>query len=293
MSAFCSIFALIFYSFPFLFPLSDKKERIVFADNIIKYERRYKPQPRVLLLGERTLYLIALEKAKEGPNKGKYVNVVKRKLGLEAISGISVSTLADDIFVIHVTGEYDNVFESVFKTELIVAIQQKSMEHLRRETPLVFSDQIQYALKKGKQVIKFVPDSVVRAPTMKNGVLKVPPGLPKDSRNIAPSRSLAQPAGRGPTRSAPQARPQQPAYQQPQPAYQQPAPPQPAYQQAPPQAAPVARPPMGMGRPPMMGMMARPAPQAAAAAAPVQRGADVAAAIGPRPGGARPVPGCV
>ena len=38
-------------------------------------------------------------------------------------------------------------------------------------------------IKKGKKAkISFVKDNTVRAPTIKGGVVKVPDGLPKDSR---------------------------------------------------------------------------------------------------------------
>jgi len=45
---------------PGLRSLLDKKERVVFADDVTKYDRRFKPQKRTLLLTAQNLYLIAL-----------------------------------------------------------------------------------------------------------------------------------------------------------------------------------------------------------------------------------------
>jgi len=45
---------------PGLKTLLDKKERVVFSDNVVKYDRRYKSQERTILLTNRDLYLVAL-----------------------------------------------------------------------------------------------------------------------------------------------------------------------------------------------------------------------------------------
>jgi myosin-1 len=129
------------------------------------------------------------EKAKDGPNKGKIVYILKRKLPITSISGVTLSTLADDFFIIHVPSEYDNVFESVFKTELISLLKEKLRE-CSRDLPVNFVDSMDFTVKKegfgggGKKNLKFVKDGSVQIPTMNKGVVKVPPGLPKDSSNI-------------------------------------------------------------------------------------------------------------
>jgi len=111
---------------------------------------------------------------------------MKRSLPITSVSSISLSTLADDFFVLHVPSEYDNVFESVFKTELVSLIREKFQES-GRDIPIQFVDQIEFTVKKegfgggGKKVIKFARDGTVSTPTMVKGVVKVPPGLPKDS----------------------------------------------------------------------------------------------------------------
>jgi len=235
---------------------------VLFADDVTKYDRRYNAQKRTLLLTARDLYLVALEKVKDGPNKGKIMHVLKRKFPLSSIGSISLSTLADDIFILRVPSEYDNVFESVFKTELISLIREKVQEISGRDVVIDFNDNLEYTIKKegfgggGKKVIKFVKDPSVHSPTMVKGVMKVPPGLPKDSRNMqitinsAPRGKQQQQQQRGPPQGYQQQ--QQPQFQQQQ--YQQP-PPQQQFQQQPPFQQP--RGGMGMpgaGGPPRGGM---------------------------------------
>lgn len=272
---------------PALRSLLDKKERVIFADDVNKYDRRFKGQKRTLLLTATDLYLIALEKAKDGPNKGKIVHVLKRRLPLTSISAISLSTLCDDFFIIHVPSEYDNVFESVFKTELISLIKEK-FQLSGRDIPINFTDSIDFTVKKegfgggGKKTIKFTRDQTVQVPTMVKGIVKVPPGLPKDSRNI--QMNITNTA----TRSAP--RQQQPAAQ---PAYQPPAAAAPAPVSAGPPRGGMA-PRGGFGAPPGRGgMTPQAAPAAAAPAAGPPRGgmAGGRGAMPPAPGGAgRPAP---
>lgn len=45
---------------PGLRALVDKKERVLYADDVNKYDRRYKPQKRTMLLTAKELLLIAL-----------------------------------------------------------------------------------------------------------------------------------------------------------------------------------------------------------------------------------------
>lgn len=63
---------------------------MIFADNVTKYDRRYKPQPRTLLVTATQVNIIAYEKATEGPQKGKEVHVFKRQINISSIKTISV-----------------------------------------------------------------------------------------------------------------------------------------------------------------------------------------------------------
>jgi hypothetical protein len=171
--------------------LMGKNMQVLFADNIIKYDRRFNAQPRTLLMTSKQVNIIALEKMKEGPNKGKDMHIFKRQINITAITGITVSTMCDDYVVLHVPSDYDSVIETVFKTELVILLIEKA-EEVGHNIRLDFSDTITYQIKKGKKAkITFIKDPSMRIPTMKKGVVRVPEGLPKDSRNIGQAHQAA------------------------------------------------------------------------------------------------------
>ena len=138
---------------------------------------------------------------------------------------------------------------------------------------------IQYLIKKGKKgAIKFQRDDKVKTPTMKNGTVLVPQGMPKDSRNMqsasaAPLKKATPQQSRGPAGGNRGPPPQQ--QQQQQQAYQPPPQQQQAYQppqqqQAPRAPGPAAPGGFGGARPGAApgGFGGRPSPRPAGAAAP-------------------------
>ena len=66
----------------------DRGEKVYYADQIRKYDRRGNISHRDIIITERTLYFIATEKIPNGPNKGKLTKVIKRSKGLGSISEI-------------------------------------------------------------------------------------------------------------------------------------------------------------------------------------------------------------
>ncbi|KAJ1568981.1 Unconventional myosin-Ie [Cladochytrium tenue] len=159
---------------PVLKSLVGKNEKAFFADVVQKFDRKFKGSQRELIVTEHAIFIIGLEKEKNGPNKGKFVKVVKRKLDFKEIGSISLSSLCDDYFVIHIPGEYDNVLENLFKTELVTVLS------------------IKYTVKKttwqsgGVHELKFIADASCKTPVAKNSgkttEIRVSPGLPRDSR---------------------------------------------------------------------------------------------------------------
>nr|KAJ3423287.1 Unconventional myosin-Ie [Polyrhizophydium stewartii] len=227
---------LNFLDNPILKSLVGKDVKAAFADVVTKYDRKFVPTQRELVLSDAHLFLIGAEKEKNGPNKGKFVKVVKRKIPLGDISGISVSTKCDDFFVIHVASDYDNVFENVLKTELITVLGEKYQIATGRKLQINFTDSIKYTVKKttwqsgGVFELRFAANPGVKFPTAKhNGKvtdIHVQPGLPKDSRPSARTlfssgtkqapRSSAgqrQPYGQPQQAAASQFRPPNPAFQ--------------------------------------------------------------------------------
>lgn len=59
---------------------------------------------------------------------------------MDKVSGISLSTLADNYFVIHVSGEYDYVYESHRKTEIVTLICELIKEKTEKRPDVIFTD---------------------------------------------------------------------------------------------------------------------------------------------------------
>ncbi|OAD59538.1 Unconventional myosin-Ie [Eufriesea mexicana] len=73
--------------------LIGRKEKVFFAEVVKKYDRRFKMSRRNLILTNKHLYLIGQEEMKKDSEKGKLIDVIKRKLSFNQISHISLSPL--------------------------------------------------------------------------------------------------------------------------------------------------------------------------------------------------------
>uniref|UniRef100_A0A2K5V1U2 Myosin IE n=1 Tax=Macaca fascicularis TaxID=9541 RepID=A0A2K5V1U2_MACFA len=170
-----------------------KREKIDFADTVTKYDRRFKGVKRDLLLTPKCLYLIGREKVKQGPDKGLVKEVLKRKIEIERILSVSLSTMQDDIFILH-EQEYDSLLESVFKTEFLSLLAKRYEEKTQKQLPLKFSNTLELKLKKenwgpwsagGSRQVQFhqgFGDLAVLKPSNKVLQVSIGPGLPKNSR---------------------------------------------------------------------------------------------------------------
>ncbi|XP_078608687.1 unconventional myosin-Ie-like isoform X1 [Branchiostoma floridae x Branchiostoma japonicum] len=220
---------------PALRALLAKRERIEFSDTVNKYDRRFKPAKRDMLLSAKYLYLIGREVVKKGPEKGQQKEVIKRKLGLEMITSVSLSPLQDSFFVLHIQDDYDSLLESVFKTEFLMILAEKYEKICARKLTINFSNSIEFTIKKegwgggGKRHINF-NSGTGDQPTLKasSKVLSVSiaAGLPKSSRpgvrqvtqgargghpaRRAPAPAPSHMAGRAPAPSPMTGRPQMP-----------------------------------------------------------------------------------
>ncbi|XP_017562352.1 myosin IEb [Pygocentrus nattereri] len=170
-----------------------RRERIEFADVVVKYDRRFKTVKRDLILTSKFLYLIGREKVKQGPDKGQIREVLKRQIQLEKIQSVSLSTLQDDFFIVH-EEQYDSVLESIFKTEFLSLLYKRYEEKTQRKLPLKFNNLLEFKVKKGgwgpfasagSRQIQFQVgqgDNVVLKPSSKTLIVSIGPGLPKNSR---------------------------------------------------------------------------------------------------------------
>ncbi|XP_023153829.1 myosin IEb [Amphiprion ocellaris] len=170
-----------------------RRERIDFADVVVKYDRRFRTVKRDLILTPKFLYLIGREKVKQGPDKGQIREVLKRQIELNKIQSVSLSTLQDDIFIVH-EEEYDSVLQSIFKTEFLSLLVKRYQEKMEKKLPLKFNNLLEFKVKKGSwgpfsssgsRQIQFQMgqgDEVVLKPSGKVLQVSIGPGLPKNSR---------------------------------------------------------------------------------------------------------------
>ncbi|XP_042650919.1 unconventional myosin-If [Tyto alba] len=192
-----------------------KRERIDFADSITKYDRRFKPIKRDFILTPKYFYLIGREKVKKGPEKGQIKEVLKKKVELQAVSGISLSTRQDDFFILH-ENDADNFLESIFKTELISLLCKRYEELTRSKLCLSFKDTLQFRVKKegwgggGTRNVTFIRGQGDVA-TLKAGgkalTVSIGDGLPRNAKPTRKGATQSRGGSRWPTpsRSAPPA----------------------------------------------------------------------------------------
>ncbi|XP_013379437.1 unconventional myosin-Ie [Lingula anatina] len=203
---------------PALRALVGKRERIEFANTVTKYDRRFKTAKRDLIVTSKGVYLVGREMMKKGPEKGQLKEVVKRPLEMEMITGVALSTMQDDFFIIHVQNDYSSLLESVFKTEFLTALSKKYKERTHKELKVEFSDTLEFPVKKegwgggGKRTVKFVKgngNAALLKPSGKVLTVSIGQGLPKNSRpgnvnlpvQMTGGRANYRPAGPG--RAAP------------------------------------------------------------------------------------------
>uniref|UniRef100_A0A8C9A0N4 Myosin IF n=1 Tax=Prolemur simus TaxID=1328070 RepID=A0A8C9A0N4_PROSS len=190
-----------------------KRERVDFADSVTKYDRRFKPIKRDLILTPKCVYVIGREKVKKGPEKGQVCEVLKKKLEIQALRGVSLSTRQDDFFILQEDAA-DSFLESVFKTEFVSLLCKRFEEAARRPLPLTFSDTLQFRVKKegwgggGTRSVTFTRGSGEVAVLKASGrvlTVTVGDGLPKSSKPTRKGMAQGRPrrSAPAPTRAAP------------------------------------------------------------------------------------------
>ncbi|XP_075934512.1 myosin IEb [Anarhichas minor] len=170
-----------------------RRERIDFADVVVKFDRKFRTVKQDLILTPKFLYLIGREKVKQGPDKGQIQEVLKRKIEVNKIQSVSLSALQDDFFIVH-EEEYDSVLQSIFKTEFLSLLVKRYQEKTEKKLPLKFNNLLEFKLKKGgwgpfsssgSRQIQFQVgqgDEAILKPSSKVLQVSIGPGLPKNSR---------------------------------------------------------------------------------------------------------------
>lgn len=111
------------------------QEEIIFADSMMKVNRRGKPEKRDFIITNAAFYVIC-----QAVVKKQLVYKLTRRTAIADISSLSLSTLADNCLVIHVPNEYDNLIENDKKTEIVAVVMEAFENITRRKLPVNFSD---------------------------------------------------------------------------------------------------------------------------------------------------------
>uniref|UniRef100_A0A915JUR4 Uncharacterized protein n=1 Tax=Romanomermis culicivorax TaxID=13658 RepID=A0A915JUR4_ROMCU len=177
---------------PGLRALIGKRERIEFAYRVTKYDRRFKTTKRDLILTQKCIFLVGREKITKGPEKGKIIEVLKRKIILSDVEKVALSTRQDDFFVIYVQNEYATLLECPLKTEFLTKLSKKFTDCTSgRKLKICFADAHEYTVKKdkwfgsGSRIFKVVQGQT-NNPSLKTTsrelIVSIGSGLPRDSK---------------------------------------------------------------------------------------------------------------
>eukprot|EP00299_Pterocystis_sp_00344_P000561 c10143_g1_i1.p1 GENE.c10143_g1_i1~~c10143_g1_i1.p1 ORF type:complete len:258 (-),score=48.06 c10143_g1_i1:52-804(-) len=112
--------------------------KISFADFAIKVNRRNKMQKRVLLITEHAIYNMEPANYK-----------IKRRIEISKLKSISLSTLPDNFFCIHVSQEYDYLMVSGRKVEIVTVLRMNYNNLTQKVLEINFSDSFEYQIGTG------------------------------------------------------------------------------------------------------------------------------------------------
>uniref|UniRef100_A0A673ITD7 Osteoclast-stimulating factor 1 n=1 Tax=Sinocyclocheilus rhinocerous TaxID=307959 RepID=A0A673ITD7_9TELE len=147
-----------------------RRERVDFADVVVKYDRRFKTVKRDLILTPKFLYLIGREKVKQGPEKGQIREVLKRLIEVEKIH-LSLKPNSS-VFCTSVTRKKHgkSCLLSLTTCELEFKVKKGGWGPFSSAG----SRQIQFQMGQG--------DEAVLKPSSKVLTVSIGPGLPKNAR---------------------------------------------------------------------------------------------------------------
>jgi len=171
------------------------EEMCCFADDVHRLNKNGKLEKRSFLLTESAFYLVM-----RSVKKKVLTYSVTRRVALNSITDITVSTMQDGYMAIHVGGEHDAVIECDRKTELIMLIREGFKGSTGRDLPVYFNDTMSYTAKAGdtkqKQIQIFRDEAAIpliqQQEATKNKIksffsssamirIGIPSGLPKDT----------------------------------------------------------------------------------------------------------------
>jgi len=119
-----------------------KESQLRFMAEIVKVDRYMKPHERIILVTERSMYDFE-RKVKKQTSTYKLHN----RISLTGITKISLSSLPDDLIVIH-SSDADMLYSLEHRTELMATLMRTVVELSGTPFPVSISNDIDYCLKK-------------------------------------------------------------------------------------------------------------------------------------------------
>eukprot|EP01125_Pyxidicula_operculata_P008053 TRINITY_DN2724_c0_g1_i1.p1 TRINITY_DN2724_c0_g1~~TRINITY_DN2724_c0_g1_i1.p1 ORF type:complete len:1027 (-),score=294.17 TRINITY_DN2724_c0_g1_i1:177-3257(-) len=173
-----------------------KEERVVFADQVMRLNRRLRVERRDFMVSVEAVYLV-MRASKLGQNFYK----MTRRTPLSQIQSVSLSTLQDNFVVIH-CAPTDIVIECSHKTEMLAVMLEYTEKATGRKFNLNFTDNITFNVENNDtRVMNFRQDSSQRVRLKKKGKnveVGICAGIGKDA-DTAP-KGVARPVGGGASR---------------------------------------------------------------------------------------------
>jgi len=167
----------------------NKDERVVFADQVLKVNRRMRIERRDFILSVEAFYLIM-----RANRMGQQFYKVSLRVPINNIKEVVMSTLQDN-FIVFVLPTEDVVIENDKKTELLAVLLEHYQKITGNQLMLRFTDTITYKLASGDQrTLQFSQDQSTRAKLKKSGKslrITICAGIGKDA-DTAP-KGLAVP----------------------------------------------------------------------------------------------------
>jgi myosin-1 len=161
-----------------------KDEELLFFDKVEKVNRRGKAEPRFLVITDTAVYLIA-----EAIEKKQVFYKLMRRFEAHKLGSVSLSTLQDGFFTLHIPSEYDLLLCNGKKTEILAHLREAFEGVTHRELPVNFGDQWTFKLKNGKpcQVVAGKNEQIPAPGKSSGGIMggkvsvQVATGLPRDT----------------------------------------------------------------------------------------------------------------
>src|SRR5690348_14825295 len=93
------------------------QESVIFADQVVKLNRRNRPERRDFVITDQAFYIVA-----RAQQNNQMFYKLTRRCALADIQGLVLSTLQDNYLLMQIPKEYDNLVENDKKSEIVAIL---------------------------------------------------------------------------------------------------------------------------------------------------------------------------